>query len=598
MCEGETVKTGEESSRRARAHVRIVALPIAVGIVFFCVVPVIVSCAKENRENPLDPAGTRAGEDPFALRASVSGSCIEVTWNTVGVMGIEEYRVYRKEAGSSQSPSKIATVRGSATRYRDCGVQAGRRYEYQVRAADGRGRESSQSLVVSVEISTNPMLLINSGERYTAVEICTLSILAAGAVSMRTETGPDPSAAEWQAYATTRLDTLSTGTGAKIVSLQVKYGDATVSAVVRDTIFLDQSPPSPPVLVSPSDGTTGVSLPPNLVWQRSVDGEGSPVVYNVYLGEGSPAALVAAGLSNTSHTTSGLRRATAYSWKVLAVDGAGNAATSEVWSFTTQDVPSGFVFLNAFPPATFTMGSPSSEPGRDSDETQHQVTLTRSFYVSQYEVTQSEWESVMGWNESDFRGSSRPVERVTWYDAVSYCNKRSQAEGLTPAYTITGASYSGNHIVSATVSWNQSAAGYRLLTEAEWEYACRAGTQTAFCNGGITNIYCDPVDPNLNQVGWYCGNAGSTTHDVGGKSPNGWGLYDIHGNVWEWCWDWYGSYGGTVTDPTGPGSGSNRVKRGGSWNYVAQNCRSANRYDYTPDDRGNYLGFRLARNVP
>jgi len=317
--------------------------------------------------------------------------------------------------------------------------------------------------------------------------------------------------------------------------------------------------------------------------------------------------LVSLGGGTTSFVDVRVKRGHQYDYLIRATDrdGEESAASSGAWATISSSgepcpgwVPEEFVLLNAFPPATFTMGSPSSEPGRDSDETQHQVTLTRSFYVSQYEVTQSEWESVMGWNESDFRGSSRPVERVTWYDAVSYCNKRSQAEGLTPAYTITGASYSGNHIVSATVSWNQSAAGYRLLTEAEWEYACRAGTQTAFCNGGITNIYCDPVDPNLNQVGWYCGNAGSTTHDVGGKSPNGWGLYDIHGNVWEWCWDWYGSYGGTVTDPTGPGSGSDRVLRGGSWGCYARYCRSAFRYGSTPGARTDDLGFRLARNVP
>jgi formylglycine-generating enzyme required for sulfatase activity len=233
------------------------------------------------------------------------------------------------------------------------------------------------------------------------------------------------------------------------------------------------------------------------------------------------------------------------------------------------------------PAGTFIMGSPTSEPGRYNDETQHEVTLTKAIYVSTYEVTQSEWQAVMGWNESFIQGAAKPVETLTWYDAVSYCNQRSTLDGYAPVYTIAGATYSGNHITSATVTWNQAANGYRLLTEAEWEYACRATSTTAFCNGAITNIACSPLDPNLDLVGWYCGNASSVTHDVGGKTANFWGLKDMHGNVWEWCWDWYGTYpAGPLTDPTGPASGSYRVIRGGGWYDSAQNCRSANRYSY------------------
>ncbi len=251
------------------------------------------------------------------------------------------------------------------------------------------------------------------------------------------------------------------------------------------------------------------------------------------------------------------------------------------------------------PAGTFLMGSPPDEPGRSSDETQHEVTLTRDLYVSVCEVTQSEWQSVMGWNESGFPGPSRPVERVTWFDAVSYCNQRSLSDGLTPVYTLTGVVYGGNHIMFATVTWNQAADGYRLLTESEWEYACRATSTTAFCNGGITNLYCDPLDPNLDQVGWYCSNASSQTHDVGGKTANAWGLQDMHGNVWEWCWDGYGTYPtGPVTDPIGPGSGFYPVIRGGSWHYSAEECRSARRQQTSSGDRYNELGFRLSRTAP
>jgi formylglycine-generating enzyme len=264
--------------------------------------------------------------------------------------------------------------------------------------------------------------------------------------------------------------------------------------------------------------------------------------------------------------------------------------------------PTGMVLV---PAGAFTMGSPASELWRVADEAPHRVTLTRSLYVSVCEVTQSEWQTVMHWNTSHYQGAHKPVEQVTWYDAVSYCNQRSIGEGYTPAYTIWGEDYDGNHITSATVAWNQTANGYRLLTEAEWEYACRATSTSAFCDGGITTQYCLPLDSKLDQVGWYCGNTflpDSTysrwTHAVGGKSANAWGLKDMHGNVWEWCWDWYGSYAGTALDPAGPPSGHLRVKRGGGWFDYASDCRSASRIGYYPEGRGDNLGLRVARNVP
>jgi formylglycine-generating enzyme required for sulfatase activity len=238
------------------------------------------------------------------------------------------------------------------------------------------------------------------------------------------------------------------------------------------------------------------------------------------------------------------------------------------------------------------MGSPSGE--LCSGETQHQVTLTRAIYVAATEVTQAQWQATMGWEDSYFDGPNRPVEQTTWFDAVSYCNLRSAAEGLTPVYTITGAAYEESHITSAGVTWNPNANGYRLLTEAEWEYACRAGSTGAYCNGDISQCDCGS-EPNLDAVGWYCGNSGDQTHDVGTKSPNAWGLYDMHGNVWEWCWDWYEDYGGSVTDPAGPASGSARVGRGGSWGSGAQYCRSAGRDYGNPGFRSDNLGLRLAR---
>ncbi len=206
------------------------------------------------------------------------------------------------------------------------------------------------------------------------------------------------------------------------------------------------------------------------------------------------------------------------------------------------------------------------------------VTIS-SFYIGKYEVTQKEWQAVMGNNPSYFKGDKRPVEQITWYQAVEFCNKLSQKEGLTPAYTINGTSVSCN--------WN--ADGYRLPTEAEWEFAARGGK--------LSKGYTYSGSNNLDEVGWYRSNS-NDTHEVGTKRANELGIYDMSGNVWEWCWDWYGSYSSSAeTNPRGASSGSYRVIRGGSWSSADSSCRVANRGDYNPG-YGNYnFGFRLSRTI-
>ncbi len=234
----------------------------------------------------------------------------------------------------------------------------------------------------------------------------------------------------------------------------------------------------------------------------------------------------------------------------------------------------GFIYVEG---GSFQMGSTE---GDDDEEPVHTVRVD-SFYMGKYEVTQAEWEEVMGSNPSYFKGTNTPVESVSWYDAVEYCNKRSQREGLTPVYTINGE--------SVTADWNAN--GYRLPTEAEWEYAARGGNESK----GYKYAGSDNVD----QVGWYSGNSGRKTHKVGGKSPNELGLYDMSGNVWEWCWDWYGSYSsGSQTNPKGPSSGSSRVERGGGWYGLAGHLRSAYRNLYSPGDSDLNLGFRLVVRTP
>jgi formylglycine-generating enzyme required for sulfatase activity len=221
---------------------------------------------------------------------------------------------------------------------------------------------------------------------------------------------------------------------------------------------------------------------------------------------------------------------------------------------------------------TFLMGSARDEPGRKSDEVPHQVTVS-TFYMAKYEVTQQEYFDIMSAEPSIFSGPTRPVEMVNWYDAISYCNKRSAREGLTRPYILNG---------DAT-SWNHSATGYRLPTEAEWEYACKANTTTPFYNG----YRLGKENANFNRLK-------RATTPVGSYLANPWGLYDMYGNVWEWCWDYYGAY--TLVsqqDPTGVEQSGNRCWRGGSWGSTSQVMRSAFRGYSLPVLRFNYLGFRV-----
>jgi formylglycine-generating enzyme required for sulfatase activity len=238
--------------------------------------------------------------------------------------------------------------------------------------------------------------------------------------------------------------------------------------------------------------------------------------------------------------------------------------------------------LVLIPKGTFLMGSPPSERGSE-DERQHKVTLTKDYYLSAFEVTQAQYEKVMGKNPSHFQGdrvaerhpetgrvvrdvdsANHPVDSVSYYDAVEFCKRLSELPEEMKVGRV-----------------------YRLPTEAEWEYACRAGSKTALNIGESAKF--------LGDYAWFDANSKKQTHPVGEKKPNAWGLYDMRGNVWEWCSDWYGEYPKVaVNNPIGPEQGSIRVFRGGSWFNLPAICRSAIRDGNGPSIRFDGLGFRVA----
>lgn len=233
------------------------------------------------------------------------------------------------------------------------------------------------------------------------------------------------------------------------------------------------------------------------------------------------------------------------------------------------------VFIEA---GTFVMGCDRNKSECGDDELPaHEVTLS-SFFISKFEVTQKLWRNVMGNNPSNVKGDNRPVVLVSWKDAIEFCNKLSEAEGLEPAYKIDGSG----------VSCDLRSNGYRLPTEAEWEYVAKGGNKGKnFLFGG---------DNSIDAVAWYKSNSDGTIHEVGMKKANELGIYDLSGNVWEWCWDFYGSYkAASQVDPQGPKAHVNRVARGGSWNRDEKFCRTTNRYGFTPNDRGKDLGFRIVK---
>ena len=277
----------------------------------------------------------------------------------------------------------------------------------------------------------------------------------------------------------------------------------------------------------------------------------------------------------------------------------GYTITDDMTLYAFWEYTDGFVLVEG---SRFTMGDTTGS-GYYGETPTHSVYVS-NFFMSPYEMTQKIYTEVMGTNPSSFSSNpasgevqeERPVERVSWYDAIYFCNKYSEANGLTPCYKVNGSTdvtawsytpHNGNSI-SGTITCDFTADGYRLPTEAEWEYAAKGGKNK--------DSYLYSGSDTEGDVAWYGVNSGSKTHQVGLKAANSLGLYDMSGNVYEWCWDLYGGYTSvTQTNPAGPASGSYRVRRGGCWCSDVASERCASRGSNSPDYRNSYSGFRVVR---
>ena len=326
--------------------------------------------------------------------------------------------------------------------------------------------------------------------------------------------------------------------------------------------------------VIPSDGSSVLNAAPLLDWESVDLATGYKIRYGTDLA--ALASQTSIDLAESSYqVVSAFAEADVVFWQVRAV-GSNEmlGAWSRTFDFTIS--PLSEILVQA---GTFQMGSSAYS----DEQPAHMVTLTRNFYINKYEITQVQWNEIMGSNPSAFKGDAQPVEQVSWYDVIDFCNALSVLDGFTPAF-----SGSGDSLVC-----DFDASGYRLPTEAEWEFVVKGGN--------ISSGYVYAGSDSVDDVAWHYGNSESMSHVVGSKAANELGIFDMSGNVWEWCWDRFDSNYYSVSpaaDPEGPASGSTRVVRGGSWGQGDFYQRTTNRAGRTPSDQQSFFGFRIVRTSP
>jgi len=482
--------------------------------------------------------------------------------------------VERKEEGGSFT--EVAQIGENITTYTDGGLTYGRSYTYRIKAFTSQNESGYSNVTNSVEmIIQAPTNLIaqsldDQSIKLTWTDNCEFE---SGFRLERDEGNGFVQVAEVDVDITTYTDeSLNYGQSYsyRVKAFTTYYESGYSNEIWTLTIF-----PAPTNLTANQISNSEILL----TWTDNCSFESGFIIDRKEEG-GSYSEITRVNANITQFTNSGLYGEITYTYSVAAYTDSNVSDFNE--SSPIRVIQEGLVYV---PSGSFTMGDVWGD-GESFEKPTHQVTLS-SFYIGKYEVTQKEYETVMGrgesWLSTRGAGDSYPAYLVSWFEAVEYCNKLSEAEGLSKCYTIN----------DTNVTCNFSANGYRLPTEAEWEYAARSGGRDDRKYSG-TNI-----ESELGNYAWYSINSDSKTHPAGTKKANDLGIYDMSGNVWEWCWDWFDSiYYSTssASNPTGPNIGNRRVIRGGSWFYGSYWCRTAFRGTSNPSSDILTVTFRILRN--